>query len=80
MRTQKRAQVTLTIGKPFGPFNSSGASRPGRDELDQIGESIMRHIADQLPQEKRGCYSEDPAIRAAARGTEIYPWANEAEG
>jgi len=80
VRTQKRAQVTLTIGKPFGPFNSSGASRPGRDELDQIGESIMRHIADQLPQEKRGCYSDDPAIREAARGTEIYPWANEAEG
>lgn len=80
VRTNKRAKVTVSIGKPFGPFNASNATRPGRDELDQIGESVMRHIASQLPQEKRGCYSDDPAIREAARGTEIYPWANEAEG
>ena len=80
VRNHQRAQLTLTIGKPFGPFNASNATRPGREELDQIGEVVMRRIADLLPQEKRGCYSDDPAIREAARGTEIYPWANEAEG
>ena len=80
VRNHKRAKVTLNIGKPFGPFNASNETRPGRDELDQISESVMRHIAELLPQEKRGCYSDDPAIREAARGTEIYPWANEAEG
>jgi hypothetical protein len=40
----------------------------------------MRKIAELLPPERRGFYSEDPIIREAAKGTEIYPWADEAEG
>ena len=40
----------------------------------------MRHIAELLPPGLRGHYSEDPAIREAARGTEIYPWDNKVEG
>jgi hypothetical protein len=39
----------------------------------------MRHIADLIPPERRGYYSDDPAIRAAARGTEIYPWTDHPE-
>jgi hypothetical protein len=48
--------------------------------LDEIGHEIMRHIAEMLPPEKRGHYSNDPVIRAAAKGTEIYPWADKIEG
>ena len=44
-----------------------------------MGHEIMRHIAALIPPEERGYYSDDPAIRQAAAGTEIYPWANKAE-
>lgn len=79
LRKDGRAHITVNIGKPFGPFNTTNASRPGRDELDEIGHTIMREISMLIPPEKRGFYSDDPAIREAARGTEIYPWATEAE-
>jgi len=79
VRQGQRAEITLKFGKPFGPFNANGAARPGRDELDDIGHTIMRHIADLIPAERRGCYSEDPKVREAARGTEIYPWADVSE-
>jgi 1-acyl-sn-glycerol-3-phosphate acyltransferase len=79
VRRNGKARIKLNIGKPFGPFNTTNAARPGRDELDQIGHAIMEHIAPLIPAERRGCYSDDPAIREAARGTEIYPWATEAE-
>ncbi len=74
-----RVPITLNIGKPFGPLKSASASRPSREELDEMGHDIMRHIAELIPPEKRGFYSDDPAIRAAALGTEIYPFANTAE-
>ena len=76
----KRAKVTVNIGKPFGPFSASGSGRERRLQLDEIGHEIMRHIAELIPPEKRGHYSDDPAIREAAMGTEIYPWADKVEG
>ncbi len=76
----RRAKVTVNIGKPFGPFTVSGSGRERRAQLDEIGHEIMRHIAPLIPPEKRGHYSDDPAIREAARGTEIYPWADKIEG
>jgi 1-acyl-sn-glycerol-3-phosphate acyltransferase len=76
----KKAKVTINIGRPLGPFTASGAGRNHREQLDEIGHSIMRSIASLLPPGMRGYYSEDPAIREAARGTEIYPWADKVEG
>lgn len=76
----KRAKATINIGKPFGPFKVTGKGRERREQLDKIGHEIMHRIAALLPQEKRGFYSDDPAIREAARGTEIYPWADKVEG
>jgi 1-acyl-sn-glycerol-3-phosphate acyltransferase len=76
----RRARVTVTIGKPFGPFSTTGSGRERRAQLDEIGHEIMRHIAALIPPEKRGHYSEDPAIRAAAQGTEVYPWVDKIEG
>jgi hypothetical protein len=35
---------------------------------------MMHQIAQLIPPERRGFYSDDPAVREAARGTEIYPW------
>ena len=79
LRKGHRAQVTVRVGQPFGPFHVSGRGPERREQLDQIGHEIMRHIAALIPSETRGYYSDDPAIRAAARGTEIYPWDDEAE-
>ena len=76
----QRAKATIHIGKPFGPFTASGTGRDRRKQLDEIGHEIMRHISELLPAELRGAYSDDPAIREAARGTEIYPWADKVEG
>jgi len=74
LRRRRRARVTVRFGEPFGPFRAEGRGREGRQRLDEIGHEIMRHIAALIPSERRGYYSDDPAIRAAARGTEVYPW------
>lgn len=75
-----RANVTIRIGEKFGPFTVTGRGRERRVKLDEIGHEIMRRIAKLLPPEKRGHYSDDPAIREAAKGTEKYPWADKVEG
>lgn len=70
----RRAKVTVRIGKPFGPYQVEVRSRSGRVKLDEIGHEMMRKIGELLPPNRRGYYSDDPAIREAAKGTEIYPW------
>jgi 1-acyl-sn-glycerol-3-phosphate acyltransferase len=77
-RKGKRAQVNIRIGKPFGPFVNDPKIAL-RKQMDDLGHEMMRHIADLIPPERRGFYSDDPAIRAAAKGTEIYPWENMVE-
>ncbi len=79
LRKGRRARVTFRIGQPFGPFTAEGAGRERRRQLDEIGHEIMRHVAELIPEERRGHYASDPAIRAAAAGTEIYPWATKTE-
>lgn len=76
----KRARITINIGKPFGPFKITGRGRERREQLDEIGHEIMRRIAELLPENQRGHYSNDPKIREAAKGTEIYPWSDKIEG
>ena len=79
MRRGERVNVKIKFGKPFGPFTFAAGSRPSREEMDEVGHTIMRNISYLIPPESRGYYSDDPRIREAARGTEIYPWANAAE-
>jgi 1-acyl-sn-glycerol-3-phosphate acyltransferase len=80
LRQGRRAHVTLRIGQPFGPFHATGRGRERRQQVDEIGHEIMRHIAELIPPDRRGHYSDDPDIRAAAQGTEIYPWDAAPEG
>jgi len=80
LKRGRRAKIQVNIGKPFGPFKAEGRGQHLRDQLDEIGHEIMRRIAELIPEEQRGHYSDDPAIRAAALGTEIYPWADKVEG
>lgn len=77
-RRGKRARVTIRIGKPFAPIPGD-ARAPLRQQMDELGHEMMRRIAELIPLERRGFYSADPAIRAAAKGSEIYPWENTAE-
>jgi 1-acyl-sn-glycerol-3-phosphate acyltransferase len=72
----RRALVTVRIGQLIGPFHVTGRGQERRRQLDEIGHEIMRHIAELIPLERRGFYSDDPAIRAAAKGTEVYPWSD----
>jgi len=74
LKKGKRGHITVRIGKPFGPFANVGRGRERRQHLDEIGHEMMRHIAELIPPERRGHYSDDPAIRAAAAGTEVFPW------
>ncbi len=74
LRTGRRARVTVRIGQPFGPLHATGRGRERRQQLEEIGHQIMRQIAGLIPPERRGFYSDDPAIREAARGSEIWPW------
>jgi 1-acyl-sn-glycerol-3-phosphate acyltransferase len=80
LRKGQRARATARIGKPFGPFAATGRGRQRRRQLEEIGHEIMRHIAELIPPDRRGFYSDDPAIREAAMGTEVYPWADAVEG
>ncbi len=80
LKKGKRARVLINIGRPIGPFSVSGRGRERRAQLEVIGHQIMTAIAALLPPELRGHYSEDPRIREAARGTEIYPYARNVEG
>ena len=79
LKSGKRPKVCLRVGKPFGPFTNLASDRPSRDELSEIGDTIMQHIAALIPPERRGYYSSDPGVREAARGTEVYPWSDRPE-
>jgi 1-acyl-sn-glycerol-3-phosphate acyltransferase len=74
LRHGKRARVQVRVGKPFGPLFVSERGETDRRRLNEIGNEIMRKIAELIPPERRGFYSEDPIVRKAAQGTEIYPW------
>ena len=70
----KRAEVTIRIGKPIGPFSASGRGRVRREKLSEIGDEMMRAIAALIPAENHGVYSEDPVLREAAQAVAAYPW------
>lgn len=80
LRRGKRGRITFNIGKPFGPFYVSDRGETDRRRLDELGHEFMRRIADLIPAEKRGFYSDDPAIRDAAQEAAVYPWEKVQEG
>ena len=74
IRKFKRPTVNVRVGKPFGPFFTSGSRYDQRKQLDEIGHEIMSHIAALIPSKKGGLYSSNPKVRAASQDTEYYPW------
>ena len=74
LRRLRRARVTIRIGEPFGPFEPAARGREGREAIDRVGETIMRRIADLIPPNRRGVFSDDESIRDAAQEAAVYPW------
>ena len=70
----KRAKIRFRVGKPFGPFPTTGSAYERRQQLDEIGHEIMRKIAELIPTQQGGIYSSDPKVRKAAQGKDYYPW------
>lgn len=73
----RRATVIIRIGQPIGPFACPATGRAGREQLDTVGEEILRAISKLIPPESRGMYSDDPALRKEAEAAAVYPWARE---
>ncbi len=71
---QRRPQVTVRIGQAIGPFSADGRGKQRRRQLDNIGETMMKAIADLLPPGQRGLYSDDPVLREAARKVADFPY------
>jgi 1-acyl-sn-glycerol-3-phosphate acyltransferase len=71
---RRRAPVTVRIGQPFGPFQAEGQGEARRSQLEKIGTEIMKHIAELIPPERRGVFSTDPQVRAAAQEAAVYPY------
>ncbi len=78
LKKRKRARVLVKFGKPFGPFFVSERGETDRQQLDRMGDEMMNRIAALLPDELRGCYSSDPAVRCNAEMLQ-YPWKHQAE-
>ena len=76
----RRARVTARVGTPFGPFSAPGRGRARRKLLEEIGHEMMRRIAELIPPRRRGYYSDDPQLRAAAQEVAFYPFDAEPEG
>ena len=52
--TGRRLKVTCQFGPVFGPLEAENTRRPGKDEMDWAGKTIMAAIARLLPPEMQG--------------------------
>jgi len=49
-----RSRICINIGKPFGPYDITGSKIQKEDQINKVGEKMMRRIAALLPKNRRG--------------------------
>ncbi len=74
LRFRDQSKVTIRIGNPYGPVAVTGRGQERRQQLDELGDRIMKEIAALLPDHLRGKFSKDPAVRKRAEEVAAYPW------
>lgn len=74
LRRLRRQPVAVRIGTPVGPFLGEESGLPRRDRLDAVGDTVMRAIAELIPESRWGVYSPNPDVRAQAEAVAAYPW------
>ena len=74
LRFKNQSKVTIRVGKPYGPVSVTGRGQERRQQLDELGDRIMKEIAELLPDHLRGKFSRDPVVRERAKEVEAYPW------
>lgn len=74
---QWRPDLAIRIGKPIGPYGTDKSGKERRLELNRIGEDIMGHIAELLPENRRGVFSTDDDLKADAETIAAFPFEND---
>lgn len=64
LKRWRRTTVTMRVGPPFGPLilDRKLRGQAKREQLDGLGDEMMRQIAALLPVENRGVYGEDRSV------------------
>lgn len=74
LRFKNQSKVTIRVGKPYGPVSVTGRGQERREQLDELGDRIMKEIAELLPDHLRGKFSSDPIVQERAKEVAAYPW------
>ena len=74
LRFKNQSKIIIRVGKPYQPEAVTGRGRERREQLDELGDRIMKEIAALVPDQLRGKYSSDPEVRERAKEVEAYPW------
>lgn len=74
LRFRNQSKITIRIGKPYQPQPVTGRGKERREQLDKLGDRIMKEVAELVPDQLRGKYSSDPAVQERAKEVEAYPW------
>lgn len=67
LRRLRRTPMRVIIGRPFGPLivDESLSKHERREQLDELGDEMMRHLAALLPPENRGPYGDSTAAASS---------------
>lgn len=71
---ERRPKLLIRIGKPLGPFNQFQESGSHQKAYRAVGNSVMEAIAEMLPEDARGVYSKNEAVREQAMRSAEYPF------
>ena len=69
-----RPALTIKIGQPIAPFSTRATGKAKRIELDGFGTKIMHHIAQLIPHDRRGVFSEDADLKHRAQEVSSFPF------